>query len=254
MQFKIPGGTEAIRYLRKIEKSSSKFGKFEYVKRSGSRIHSSRSRSGCRLSPCIVPRYHASYAHAVLPYGIQLYLGTRPGVVNIWHVCTHCVHCTQCVYIYTPAGTHTSSCSVTPKKRQIERLLACVHCLCVQLYTVCTLCTPAAVHHSNHADELRVFLNPRARLTVVLLSWVKQNKGLFAASSRRDHRKSKFGLCHCILLTEAIPPPYTIMATRPSMCTHTCTAVIRLTQTLTTNHIRRRIPGKMTDHFKLFDK
>ena len=46
---------------------------------------------GCRDASC---------THAVLPYGIQLYLGTHPEVVNIWHVCT--VHCVYTLYtLYT---------------------------------------------------------------------------------------------------------------------------------------------------------
>ena len=72
----------------KNRKSSHKSGKFDSIKRSGSRIHYSRSSSGCRMP-------HASCSHVVLPYD------THPKVVNIWQVYTVCTHCVHTVHTST---------------------------------------------------------------------------------------------------------------------------------------------------------
>jgi hypothetical protein len=97
-----------------------KMGKFDPIKRSGSRIHYTRGRApdiGCR---------HASYTHAVLPYG------SHPEVVNIVGMCTLCVHC-----VHTPADAHTSGyTNGCTNGYTLQR----VHTLC-HVYT--SICTPA---------------------------------------------------------------------------------------------------------------
>jgi predicted HAD superfamily hydrolase len=74
-----------------------------YVKISGSRIRYvySRSRSGCRMPPCM--------HRALMRYCRTVYSCTRPEVVNIWHVCTLCVHCVYTVCtLCTPVAAAVS--------------------------------------------------------------------------------------------------------------------------------------------------
>jgi hypothetical protein len=123
MQFTIPGGTEAVRYLRKIEKFLQNSGNLSTRVRKKIRVENPLLEVEIRMSVAAMHR-------ALMRYCRTVYSCTRPEVVNIWHVFTLCVHCS---------------------------------------YTVCTLCTPTAVHHSNHADELRVFLN------LLLFSWAERN-------------------------------------------------------------------------------
>jgi hypothetical protein len=95
MQSTIQGGSEAVRYLRKIEKVLQNSANLCTLKDRGLES-TTRGRDpdvGCR---------HAPYTHAVLPYGIQLY--PPRSCKHLACVYTLCVHCTYCVY--TPAGTH----------------------------------------------------------------------------------------------------------------------------------------------------
>ena len=71
--------------------------KFDPIKRSGSRIHYSRSSSGYRMSPCID---HSSGATVRYPPRI---------CKHCWHVYTMCTLRVHTVCVYTPAGAHTST-------------------------------------------------------------------------------------------------------------------------------------------------
>ena len=140
MQFTIPGGTEAVRYLRKIEKVLQNSVNWARKK---IQIENSRLEVEIRMSDAAMHRTLMRYCRTV-------YSCTRPEVVNIWHVCTLCVHCcVRCVHCTIFLCVH------------------CVHCVHQQLYI--SQISNRFFGGWKSAVETAVENRP------LLLSWVKQN-------------------------------------------------------------------------------